>query len=399
MAEDDRGSGGPPGGGRPRGGRPTGRPHGGRPSGGKPTGGRPYGDRPPGGRPPGPRPYVERSSRPRPYGDRPPGERPYDRPYGARPSGERPHGRPSGYGPPADRASGARPSDGRPYGNRSYGDRPAERRPWEDRDRAGRGQTPGDRPIDRPPPARTSEHYRQDRPAGGPPFRPRPGASRPPNPGGSIVRPTARARVAAGNRWSRPLRPPTWTAQLRWRCSPKARRSWPAAGPSRRPSQLDARPCACSSSRSGVPPSSGFVLHATTLRIPVVEVEGGTITAISGFDGHQGVALVVAPRRWATLDDVLALARSRGEPPLILVLDHLEDPQNVGTLLRSAEACGVHGVLFPSHGAAPISPAAIKTSAGAVEHLLLVPLGICPAGWSTCTRAACASSVPTAMPR
>jgi tRNA(Leu) C34 or U34 (ribose-2'-O)-methylase TrmL len=52
----------------------------------------------------------------------------------------------------------------------------------------------------------------------------------------------------------------------------------------------------------------------------------------------------------------------------------LEDPQNVGTLLRSAEACGVHGVLFPTQGAAPISPAAVKTSAGAVEHLLLVPL-------------------------
>jgi 23S rRNA (guanosine2251-2'-O)-methyltransferase len=117
-----------------------------------------------------------------------------------------------------------------------------------------------------------------------------------------------------------------------------------------------------------------LVLHATTLRIPVVEVEGGTITAVTGFDGHQGVALVVAPRRWATLDDVLALAKSRAEPPFVLALDHLEDPQNVGTLLRSAEACGVHGVIFPTKGAAPISPAAVKTSAGAVEHLLLVPM-------------------------
>jgi 23S rRNA (guanosine2251-2'-O)-methyltransferase len=123
-----------------------------------------------------------------------------------------------------------------------------------------------------------------------------------------------------------------------------------------------------------------LVLHATTLRIPVVEVEGGTITAISGFDGHQGIALVVAPRRWATLDEVLALARSRHEPPFLLALDHLEDPQNVGTLLRSAEACGVHGVIFPSRGAAPISPAAIKTSAGAVEHLLLVPMPDLAAG-------------------
>ena len=116
------------------------------------------------------------------------------------------------------------------------------------------------------------------------------------------------------------------------------------------------------------------MLHATTLRIPVVEVEGGTLTSLAGFDGHQGVALVVEPRRWATIDEVLARARERGEPPFVLVLDSLEDPQNMGTMLRSAEACGVHGVLFPTRRAAPLTAAAIKASAGAVEHLLLVPL-------------------------
>ena len=117
-----------------------------------------------------------------------------------------------------------------------------------------------------------------------------------------------------------------------------------------------------------------LVLHATRLRIPVVEVEGGTLTALAGFDGHQGVALVVGPRRWASLDDVLARAVSRSEPPFVLVLDSLEDPQNLGTLLRSADACGVHGVVFPTRNAAPLTPAAIKASAGAVEHLLLVPV-------------------------
>ncbi len=115
-----------------------------------------------------------------------------------------------------------------------------------------------------------------------------------------------------------------------------------------------------------------LVLHATTLRIPVIEVEGGTLTAISGFDGHQGVALVVAPRHQATIDEILAIARSRGEPPFVLVLDHIEDPQNVGALMRSAEASGVHGVILPAHGSAPISPAAVKSSAGAAEHLAVV---------------------------
>jgi 23S rRNA (guanosine2251-2'-O)-methyltransferase len=121
-----------------------------------------------------------------------------------------------------------------------------------------------------------------------------------------------------------------------------------------------------------------IVLHATSLRIPIVEVEGGTLTSVAGFDGHQGVALVVRPRTWASLADVLARAAERAEPPFILALDSLEDPQNVGTLLRSAEAVGAHGVVFPTHHQAPLSPAAIKASAGATEHLLLVPVDDLP---------------------
>jgi len=117
-----------------------------------------------------------------------------------------------------------------------------------------------------------------------------------------------------------------------------------------------------------------LVLHATSLRIPVIEVEGGSLTALAGFDGHQGVALVVGPRRWSSPDEILADARSGGEPPLLVVLDSLEDPQNVGTLLRTAEAAGAHGAIFPTHRQAPLTPAAVKASAGAVEHLRLAPV-------------------------
>jgi 23S rRNA (guanosine2251-2'-O)-methyltransferase len=125
-----------------------------------------------------------------------------------------------------------------------------------------------------------------------------------------------------------------------------------------------------------------LVLHATNLRIPIVEVEGGTLTAVAGFDGHQGIALVVGPRRFASLDEILARGIERAEPPFVLVLDSLEDPQNVGTLLRSAEAAGVHGVVFPTHRQAPLSPSAIKASAGAVEHLLLCPVDDLPGALS-----------------
>ena len=117
-----------------------------------------------------------------------------------------------------------------------------------------------------------------------------------------------------------------------------------------------------------------LAIHATTLRIPVIEVEGGSLTALAGFDGHQGVALVVKPRAQADVDTILARARERKTAPFILVLDSLEDPQNFGTLLRSAEACGVDGVIYPTRRAAPLSAAAIKASAGATEHLLLAPV-------------------------
>ena len=121
-----------------------------------------------------------------------------------------------------------------------------------------------------------------------------------------------------------------------------------------------------------------LVLHATSLRIPIVEVEGGTLTALAGFDGHQGIALVVAPRRFADVDEILARAIERDQPAFVLVLDSLEDPQNVGTLLRSAEAAAAHGVVYPTHRQAPLTPSAIKASAGAVEHLLLAPVDDLP---------------------
>ncbi len=121
-----------------------------------------------------------------------------------------------------------------------------------------------------------------------------------------------------------------------------------------------------------------LVLHATALRIPVIEIGGGSLTALCGFDGHQGIALVVEPRPAAGIADVLARAIERDEPALVLALDSLEDPQNVGTLLRSAEAAGVHGIVFPTRRQAPLSPAAIKASAGATEHLLLAPVDDLP---------------------
>lgn len=325
----DRDPGGKPGGGKP---------YRGKPYGGKPYGGKPYGGKPGGGRPSGGKPYGGKPSGGRPTG-RPAGGPPGGQPFRGRPHADRPDQAPSeGYRPgppPSDRPRDEGPPRGGPaHGGPAGGARHDRRVEYSQRDRRG-GPRPPRGPWDRDRgPRRGGSPERRDRFA--PPGPPRgPAPSEVLGEGEEIVagrRPVEEA-FAARREAMRLLVVPERRAAL-----------------------------------------DQLVLHATTLRIPVVEVEGGTITAISGFDGHQGVALVVAPRRWATLDEVLALAKARGEPPFVLALDHLEDPQNVGTLLRSAEACGVHGVLFPTKGAAPLSPAAIKTSAGAVEHLLLVPI-------------------------
>jgi len=86
-------------------------------------------------------------------------------------------------------------------------------------------------------------------------------------------------------------------------------------------------------------------------------------------DHHQGVIAEADPFTYAHPDDLLASAEERGEPPLVLALDSLQDPQNFGTLLRTAQAVGAHGVLVPEHRAVGVTPAVSNASAGAVEHL------------------------------
>ena len=108
--------------------------------------------------------------------------------------------------------------------------------------------------------------------------------------------------------------------------------------------------------------------------IPTDRVPADQLTRITGFDGHQGVALEVEERRWASVADLVARARMAGQPPFVLVLEHLQDVTNFGTLLRAAEAAGIDGVVFPERGAAPLSAAAVKASAGASEHVLLARL-------------------------
>ena len=105
--------------------------------------------------------------------------------------------------------------------------------------------------------------------------------------------------------------------------------------------------------------------------VPVMEVERRALDELTDGANHQGVALEAGLYRYAELDDMLTLAQTRGELPLLLLLDHVQDPQNVGTLLRTADIVGAHGVVFPDRRAAGVTPAVVNASAGAVEHLLI----------------------------
>lgn len=90
---------------------------------------------------------------------------------------------------------------------------------------------------------------------------------------------------------------------------------------------------------------------------------------------HQGVLAQVAPVQYAELEDILQVAKDINEPPFIVLLDELEDPHNLGAILRTADAAGVHGVLIPKHRSCPLSATVAKTSAGAVEHVPVARVG------------------------
>jgi 23S rRNA (guanosine2251-2'-O)-methyltransferase len=121
-------------------------------------------------------------------------------------------------------------------------------------------------------------------------------------------------------------------------------------------------------------------------RLPELKKEAGEkdipvkISAPDFFDrtfgkGHQGVAAEVASKGYISLGELLDVPLRRKEIPLFVVLDCLEDPRNLGAVLRSADAAGVHGVVIQTHRSAVLGPAAIKSSAGAAEY---VPVAMVP---------------------
>ena len=103
--------------------------------------------------------------------------------------------------------------------------------------------------------------------------------------------------------------------------------------------------------------------------IVVVDADRRKLDGMSRTHAHQGVIALAAAREYASVDDILAAARERGEPPLIVVCDELSDPHNLGAVIRTAECAGAHGVIIPKRRSAGLTAVVAKTSAGAVAHL------------------------------
>ena len=273
----------------------------------RPYGSRPYGERPNNGER---RPYGDRpnNGERRPYGDRPNnGER---RPYGDRPNnGER---RPYG-----DRSNGGerRPNGGE---RRPYGERPnnGERRPYGERPNNGERRPYGDRPMnDRRPPM------------------PRPAMTPPP-----AQEEEMQSNLLVGRN---PIREAL-----------KAGRDMEKL--------LVAKGELIGSARE-------IVAMAREQKVIVQEVDRAHLDAMA--PGHQGLIAVVSAYAYKTVDDMLALAKERGEEPFLVILDGVTDPHNLGAIIRSAECAGAHGVIIPERRAVGLTPAAVKASAGAVEYL------------------------------
>lgn len=112
-----------------------------------------------------------------------------------------------------------------------------------------------------------------------------------------------------------------------------------------------------------------IVAKAKEARIPVVDTTSDYLDRLCGGENHQGVAALVAEKAYCTVEDILEIARERGEKPLIVVCDGIEDPHNLGAVIRCAECEGAHGIIIPERRACGLTPAVSKASAGAIMHM------------------------------
>ncbi len=106
-------------------------------------------------------------------------------------------------------------------------------------------------------------------------------------------------------------------------------------------------------------------------KIPIVEVEKQKLDNMCRGANHQSVAAMAAAKQYSSIEDIISKAEQLGQKPLVVILDGIEDPHNLGAIIRTCECCGVHGIIIPKHRSATLNSVVSKTSAGALEYMLI----------------------------
>ena len=112
-----------------------------------------------------------------------------------------------------------------------------------------------------------------------------------------------------------------------------------------------------------------IIALAKEKKVIINEVSKTKLNQMSQTENNQGVIAIVPPFNYCEIDDILDLAKNRNEKPFILILDGIEDPHNLGSIIRTAETAGVHGIIIPKRRAANVNSTVAKVSAGAVEYM------------------------------
>lgn len=116
----------------------------------------------------------------------------------------------------------------------------------------------------------------------------------------------------------------------------------------------------------------GILAKAREKQIPIKEVDVKKLDFLCGAVSHQGIAALASVKEYSSIEDIFALAQERGEQPFVIVLDGIEDPHNLGAVIRTAECAGAHGIIIPKRRSAGLSYTVGKASAGAVEYMHVV---------------------------
>jgi len=118
-----------------------------------------------------------------------------------------------------------------------------------------------------------------------------------------------------------------------------------------------------------------LVAEARERGIPVTNADSAKLDYLAKGANHQGIVAFAAQKEYSTVEEILQIARDRGEKPLIVIADGVEDPHNLGALIRCAECAGAHGVIIPRRRSSGLTPVVAKASAGALWHMAVARVG------------------------